>query len=294
MLYNTLNIGRTGLNAMQNNLDATSHNIANVDTVGYKKQINSFEELLVDRINDREVILGPEAQNTGINVGSRSGIGKTDYRQGALFNTGVRTHLAIEGDGLFGLRDNNNLILTRTGEFHLNKDNTISDNNGYLLDIDYDDFEISTDYDEDEQNLDLDDIIIDNKGTIFIKSNEEDDEDGYNFSSDLSFWDDEEDYEELRGYVKMGTINLYYPESNKGLRSIDGNSFLVEAGVNLYTSSENPEYFGNIHQGYLERSNVDLAQSMVDLITTQKAYSMNARCITTTDEIIKMVNNFKR
>ena len=261
MLYNILKTGRSGLNAMQNKLDATADNIANVDTIGYKKKNIGFQELLTNSINQEEVLLGNNALNTGINAGVKSGISTINYKQGALYPSHGKFHMAIEGNGFFGVIDrNDDLVLTRNGEFHLNEDMTVSDSNGNFLDIDYN-------------------IPVNRWGNGEISISE---------NGEINLLDDNNKMQ------KLGTVKMYYPEVLDKVISIDSNGYFSPLGINLYNSIDNPEYFGKIIPNMLERSNVELSESMVDMITAQRAYSMNARVVSTTDEVLTIVNNIKR
>lgn len=261
MLYNILTIGRSGLNAMQNKLDATADNVANVDTVGYKNKNVGFQELLINQINDTEVLLGGNVGTAGINAGVKSGISTIDYTQGGLFETGAKFNMAIQGNGFFGvLSQNGDLALTRNGEFQMNSDMSVSDANGNLLDIDF--------------NLPKEEWV---DGEISITP------EGY---INLVTGEDES--------VELGRVNMYYPEVLDQVISVDANGYIVPGDIALYNSNENPEYFGTIAQGMLERSNVVLSEGMVNMITAQRAYAMNSRVVQTTDDVLGVVNGIKR
>lgn len=227
MIYNILNTGKTGLKAMQNDLDNTAHNIANSNTTGYKKKNTSFQELLMN-----------ESDNVSTSAGVKNGVHTVNYSQGNMVSTGEETDFAIEGEGFFGLRDEDGrLILTRNGNFKLDGNNELVNSSGKKV--------------------------------------------------NLGFYTDEE-----TGIEYYGPI-LYRPESMGDLLPIDETSFYLGENSNMISSLDG-EVLGKVKQGYLEGSNVDMSQSMIDLITTQRAYSVNGKMVQTTEDIMMMINGLKR
>lgn len=96
-----LSISKSGMNAVQNAMDALSHDIANSNTTGYKSKNVSFSELMVNDLNGESVLLSERVQNPGINNGTKSGVNTTNMAQGALIADENAYHLAIAGDGFF-------------------------------------------------------------------------------------------------------------------------------------------------------------------------------------------------
>ncbi len=260
MIYNILNISKTGLKSMENKMDAVSDDLANVNTTGYKSKNISFQELLINEIYDNEVLMSENARPAGINAGSRSGVGTIDFQQGRIRPSEGEFHMSIMGDGFFGVRDEeDNLMLTRNGGFHLNEDLTISDDSGYFLDfISY--------------------ISIDEwgEGEVFISA-----------QGDITKEVDDET-------LLLGRVILYNPEVLDSLIPLGEGRYTVADGVELYDSTYDSEGFGDIIQYSLEDSNVDMTKSIVEMITAQRAYSMNGKVIQTTDDILDMINNIKR
>lgn len=131
-----LSISKSGMNAVQNAMDALSHDIANSNTTGYKSKNVSFSELMVNDLNGESVLLSERVQNPGINNGTKSGVNTTNMAQGALIADENAYHLAIAGDGFFGVTDQNNqFYLTRDGAFQVNGDKSITNSNGDRLSI---------------------------------------------------------------------------------------------------------------------------------------------------------------
>lgn len=260
MSYSILNISKTGLKSMQYKMDAVADELANANTYGYKRKDISFQELLINQISDNEVLLSENAAPAGINAGTRSSVGSIDFSQGSIQPSSGTFDLAIGGEGFFGVRDeNNNLMLTRNGGFHLNEDMSISDDNGNFLDID-----VVVAMEE----WNMEDISIKPNGDIVNPSDEED--------------------------ILLGRVILYNPSVLDSLIPLGEGNYLPSENTELYNSLNQEDGFGNVIQYALEGSNVEVSKSMTDMITTQRAYSLNGRAIQTTDSIMDMINNIKR
>lgn len=228
---------------MQFKIEGVADNLANADTEGYKRKEISFQELL---------------NNDEINAGSKTSVGKTNFKQGNLIESPFSYHMAIEGRGFFGVLDeNNNLMLTRNGGFHINSDRSITDESGFPLVVDY--------YiPSDEWNEDI--VSISSNGEIIDPDNS----------------------------TVLGKIVLFYPENMDSLVSLGEGRYMPGEDLLLYNSLADEEGFGNIRQYFLESSNVDMLNSITELITTQRAYSLNAKAVQTTDDLMSMINHIKR
>lgn len=260
-----LNIGKTGLHATQRKMDALADDIANVNTYGYKRKDISFQELLTNQIHENDVILSENANNTNINMGTKSGVSSVNYAQGTIFETSREFDMAIEGQGFFGILDGEgNLALTRDGNFHLNPDGSVTNASGHYLSIDY---EVAPEEWSNEK------IVIAPDGRI------------------IQNFEDEEMEEE--GQVEVGRVILYNPESLNSLIPLGEGRYLPNENALLYNSIDNGEGLGNIRQYALEASNVDLAKSLTEMITSQRAYSLSLKTVQTTDDIMSMINNIK-
>lgn len=93
--------------------------------------------------------------------------------------------------------------------------------------------------------------------------------------------------------VELGRVILYRPDNPDNLLPLNNGNYLLKEGTGLITSNDD-ENFGSINQYFLEESNANLSKSMVEMITTQRAYSINAKALQTTDEIMTMINDIKR
>lgn len=259
-MYVSLNVGKTGMKAMQNKMDAVADELANANTIGYKKKEISFQELLNNEIYDNEVIMSENVNNAAINQGSKSGVGTVNFTQGALLQSSGDFHLALEGAGFFGVRnENGQLMLTRNGGFHIDADSNVSDDDGYPLDMQV--------YVPREQ-WGNEKISISTNGEITTMNGDE--------------------------TILLGRIILYNPNVLDSLTPLGEGRYLPSDNVPLFNSLNNPDMFGSMHQHMLEGSNVDMVKSLSEMIITQNAYSLNSRAVQTTDEILTMINGIKR
>ncbi|MEW8973741.1 MAG: flagellar hook-basal body protein [Tissierellaceae bacterium] len=266
MIYNILNIGKTGLKSVDNKMSAVSDDLSNVNTHGYKRKDISFQELLRNEIYDSEVLLGDNARGTSINAGAKSGIGSINFKQGVIRPSDGEFHMAIDGDGFFGVRDEmGNLMLTRNGGFHINEDRSISDDSGYLLD--FESYVPMDEWGEGKINISIEGNII----------------------KELEGETELEEETQL-----LGRVILYNPEVLDSLIPLGEGRYIPSDDIELYNSTYDSDGFGDIVQYGLEESNVEITKSMLDMITAQRAYSMNTKVIQTTDDILSMINNIKQ
>lgn len=253
-LNSLLSISRSGLNGLQKNLDNVAHNIANVNTVGYKEQQTSFQDLLKNQTSEQEVLMNKNPESFLFSAGLKVADSKTNFVQGSLGNTGRMLDLSIEGTGFFGVRgQDNTLYLTRAGDFHLDANKQLVNGQGDLVEM--------TAYVPSQQWPT--DIQIDGSGNITALQNNQ--------------------------TITLGKLSLFAPENPEALQSV-GNNLYIADGTAVLSSLNGGAGWGVIHQSALENSTVELATSMTDLITTQRAYSLNTKALQTTDELMQSAN----
>lgn len=242
-MFNVLSIGKSGLKANQYKMDGLADELANVTTESYKKRDTSFKELLLDQ---------------DVNMGVKSQGAKVNFSQGNLTESTSPYHMAIDGDGFFGVRDNNdNLLLTRNGAFLRGVDNNLRNSKGQGLDMEY--FKELSEWEGA-------DITISSDGTIIDSLSKD----------------------------PLARVKLYMPGNLASLKSLGDSNFQVSDPLNLIEQGENPDMFGAIKQNHLEGSNADLSRAMIEMITTQRAYSLNASTIQSTDDLMRLINEIKR
>lgn len=250
--------------AQQRNVEVISNNIANLNTVGYKRQRAEFQDLLYQTIerpgalssNSGTVVPNGIQIGTGVKTGSVYRI----IEQGNVTQTGNDFDLAISGRGLFRVElPDGQEAYTRAGNFAISGDGRIVTEDGYevLPGITIPDDAI--------------DIAISDDGLVQARIS------------------GQTDLQEL-GQLELAT---FFNES--GLEAIGGN-LLLETTASGEPVIGNPgeEGFGTVLQGFVETSNVDPVQEITALIAAQRAYEMNARVIETSDEILATNANLRR
>ena len=262
-MIRTFWVAATGMGAQQLNLDVIANNLANVNTVGYKKSRADFEELLYQEKRLPGASSSPETQiPTGLHIGLgvRPVATEKIFTEGNMEQTGNALDLAIEGDGFFKiLLPNGEFAYTRNGSFKLDRDGRLVTPTGYPMDP-----EISIP--EDTRN-----ITISADGIVSITQGD----------SDIP--------------TEVGNIELAKFINPGGLRPMGQNLFLVtEASGDEITGVPGEEGLGHLSQGFLEMSNVNVVEEMVNMIISQRAYEMNSKAIQTADEMIQTVNQLKR
>jgi len=260
----SLNIAATGMIAQQRNVEVISNNIANLNTVGYKRQRAEFQDLLYQTLERPGAISSTSGTITpnGIQIGAgvRTGSVYRIIEQGTVTATGNDFDLAVSGRGLFRVQlPDGQDAYTRAGNFSISGDGRLVTENGYevLPGITVPD--------------DAVDIAISEDGIVQARIA------------------GQTDLQEL-GQLELAT---FFNES--GLEAIGGNLLLeTAASGEAIFGTPGEEGVGTILQGFIETSNVDPVQEITALISAQRAYEMNARVIETSDEILATNANLRR
>ena len=259
----SLGIAATGMLAQQLNVEVISNNIANLNTSGFKRQRAEFQDLLYQNLRR----IGATSSDTGTIVpsGIQIGVGvKTAsvYRiteQGNLLSTENSLDLALDGKGYFQITlPSGQIAYTRAGTFQLSPTSDLVTADGFLL--------------EPTINIpqDATDISINATGEVLIQ------QDG-NTST-----------------VNQGQIQLATFPNAAGLEAIGDNLFLQTAASGApVTGTAGSAGFGSLLQGFLEASNVNPVQEVTTLITAQRAYEMNSKVITTSDEMMRSITSLR-
>ncbi len=252
--------GASGMIAQQEGMNIYSHNISNVNTVGYKSLRPSFADCLYTIQRQTE----PEWQ-----TGHGQFVMKTDFmwEQGAFHMTDQMFDYAIPNDNFF-------MVMDERGDTYLTRDGS---------------FEITQIEDHWELVSGRGEFVLDNEGEHIIipfltETREIRDEDG-NVVGTEEYETNEVDFNTL-----TDMIGLYEVENNWGLNQGEDNHFVVTDRSGEPVPSNDRE----IIRQALEMSTVDLASEMVHLIETQRSYQLNARVVTTSDELMNIANNLRR
>jgi len=265
MSNRALRTAASGMYAQQLNIEVISNNMANMNTTAFKKNKAEFQDLMyqeviVNTVNTNSP--GNSESGTGtIQVGNgvKPSTTQKSFLQGDIAATNNPLDVAIQGEGFFQVRKvDGTLVYTRDGSFKLNSEGNLVTTGGYLLDP-----EISLD----ENSVG---VIIGRDGAVELQQ-----ADG--------------------NRVPVGNIQLVRFLNPGGLLAL---------GDNLYSESPesgrpilgNPGFddFGELQQGYLEASNVDVVEEMISMITAQRAYELNSKTVKTVEEMMTMANNLKR
>ena len=251
----------TGMTAQQENIDVISNNIANVNTTGYKKMRASFQDLIYQTVEQPGVPTSDTSQNpTGKQIGLGTRIAGTYgiFTQGNMIKTDRQLDIAIEGDGFFKIvLPDGTEAYTRDGNFKLDKDGRIVTGMGYPLSPQI--------------------TIPPNAVQISISPD----------GKVVAIMDD-------NTTTELGRITLVKFINPAGLKRI-GNNLYVKTDASGDPIEANPgtQGLGILRQGFLEASNVDIVEEMINLITAQRAYEFNAKAIRAGDEMLGTVANLR-
>ena len=256
-MMRSLWIAKTGMEAQQFQLDNISHNLANVATNGYKRSHAVFEDLMYQNLRQAGTNTTEQTQlPTGLQVGLgvRPVANTRIYTQGNLQQTSNNLDLAIKGDGFFQIQmPDGTTAYTRDGSFQLNSNGQMVTNNGYTL---------------------MPGITIpQNAQTLTISQD--------------------------------GTVSVTLPGQTatpQTVGQIQMANFINPAGLepksqNLYaetaasgtpnTGAPSVNGMGSLQQGFVETSNVNVVEELVQMIQTQRAYELNSKAVQTSDQMLQ-------
>ncbi|MCS6862045.1 MAG: flagellar basal-body rod protein FlgG [Abditibacteriales bacterium] len=252
----------TGMTAQQTNVDVIANNLANLNTVGFKRTRADFADLLYQtlRAPGTTTIQGQQSP-TGIQVGMGTRLAATTrmWTQGEFQQTGDPFSLAIEGDGFFQINTPDGIVYTRDGTFKLDATGKLVTSDGFAL-------EPAITIPQNALN-----VSIGTDGTVtFI----------------------------LPGQTEAqqaGQITLAKFINPAGLQSIGNNMFrATTASGNAITGTPGVDGMGTVRQGFVESSNVKVVEELVNLIIAQRAYEVNSKAIQTSDEMLQTANSLRR
>jgi len=260
-----LRTAASGMYAQQINIEVISNNIANINTTGFKKNKADFQDLMYQEVNINPLSTTTpgvyENTNNKIQVGNGVKPASTQkiFKQGDLVATNNQLDLAIYGEGFFQVRKSDGTFAyTRDGSFKLNADGKIVTASGYELEPSI------------TLTNDVVDIQIAKDGTVTAHQ-----VDG--------------------STVTLGTIELARFMNNGGLIALGDNLYAESpASGQPILGTPGNEGFGEIHQGYLESSNVDIVEEMIAMIAAQRAYEINSKTVKTVEDMMTIANNLKR
>ena len=258
----SLDIAGTGMQAQNTNVEVISNNIANLSTTGYKRQRAEFQDLMYQNLRR----VGSNSSDTGSLVpsGAQIGLGvKTAAiysinEQGALSQTSNTLDMAIQGNGYFQITlPDGTTGYTRDGTFGLAADGTIVTADGYIVQPGCN-FPAATS------------ITVNTSGQVQVT---------------------------IQGQTApttIGQLQVAIFPNEAGLAAQGGNMLLQTSSSGAPVAG-NPGVtgFGTVMQGFIESSNVNIVTEITNLITAQRAYEMNSKVITATDEMMSTLTNLR-
>ncbi len=258
-----LRIAATGMAAQQTNVEVISNNIANLNTIGFKRQRAEFQDLLYQNV-ERQGVQSSQAGTvvpTGVQLGS--GVKTSSvYRitaQGALTQTGNRFDLAINGRGYFQVQlPSGDTAYTRAGNFSVNDQGQLVTSDGYLVQPQVTVPQTATD------------VSISKSGQVQAT---------------------------IPGQTapqQVGQLQLATFFNEAGLEAVGDNLFL-QSGASGAANVGQPGAvgYGQLLQGYTEASNVDAVTEITALIVAQRAYEMNSKVVTAADQMLSTTSQLK-
>ena len=252
-------ISKTGLDAQQTKMSTISNNLANVGTTGFKRGRAIFEDLLYQNVRQ---VGAQSSQDTvlpsGLQVGTGTRVVATErlFTQGNLTKTDNALDIAIQGRGFFEiLMPDGTQGYTRDGSFHINDQGLVVPSAGYQLQPPI------------TVPADAMSITVAGDGTVSVQQ------------------------PGTPAATQIGTVQLNDFINPAGLQA-RGENLFMESGASGAPQPGNPGLngLGTLAQGYVESSNVNVVEELVNMIETQRAYEMNSKAISTADQMLQYVS----
>jgi len=261
-MIRSLYTSATGMKANQLYIDNISNNLANVNTTGYKKSKLEFQELLYQTLIDPGAAASDGSKSPAglqVGLGVRSAANQKMFSQGSLQETKNPLDMAINGDGFLQVQlPSGEVAYTRDGSFKVSSDGTLCTSQGYPL----------------EPPITVPDgghdIQIDATGKVSVQI------------SDTGTTED------------IGQIEMAKFLNEGGLKSLGDNLYQASsASGDAETGTPGTNGMGTLQQGFLEASNVELVEEMVNMIVAQRAYEISAKAIQTSDSMLQLANQLR-
>ncbi len=258
-MLRSLTTAATGMIAQQNNLDIVANNIANVNTTGFKKSRAEFQDLLASAVKTPGAMINQGTfQPVGIEVGLGVKTAATTrvFTGGVLQNTGDPYNLAIEGDGFFQIiQPDGTMAYTRDGSFKVDGMGQLCTTDGYLVQP-----QITIPQNKAEMT-----VTPDGNVSVLV---------GSDTTQNV-----------------VGQIQLVKFQNPSGLLSIGHNLYVETPGSGTpIQGTPGADGYGSIQQEYLEGSNVQIVDEMINLIKAERAFESNSKIINAASDILQQTN----
>ncbi|RAW94659.1 MULTISPECIES: flagellar basal-body rod protein FlgG [unclassified Photorhabdus] len=255
-MIRSLWIAKTGLDAQQTNMDVIANNLANVSTNGFKRQRAVFEDLLYQNIRQPGAMSSEQTRlPSGLQIGTgvRPVATERIHSQGNLSETNNSHNVAIRGKGFFQVQlPDGTSAYTRDGSFQEDQNGQLATANGFLI------FPTITIPDN------ATDLTISRDGVVSVK------------------------VQGQSAPQQVGQFTLTTFINDSGLESI-GENLYVETSSSGIPIENTPGINGAglLQHKYVETSNVNIAEELVNMIQTQRAYEVNSKAVSTSDQMLQ-------
>ncbi|MEJ2049385.1 MAG: flagellar basal-body rod protein FlgG [Calditrichota bacterium] len=262
-MIRALKTASTGMDAQKMYIDVIANNLANVNTTAYKRSSLEFQDLLYETL--RSTSLSEDLQRytptqLQVGYGTRPIATQKSFAQGELRQTENPLDLAIEGRGFLQVEmPDGTYAYTRDGSLKVSSDGTVCTSEGYPIDPSI------------VIPLDATSVNIGKNGVVSVKVPGDQDP------------------------IEVGQLTLATFVNPAGLQNMGGNLYketVASGRPEINTPGESVA--GTLLQGYVESSNVQVVNEMVEMIMAQRAYEINSKVITTADQILSTINSLKR
>jgi len=254
-MLRSLWIAKTGMESQQTNIDVISNNLANVSTNGFKRSRPVFEDLIYQTLRQPGAQASQQTQvpsGLQLGVGARPVATERIFLQGNLQQTGNPLDIAIQGNGFIQVSlPDGTLAYTRDGALQVNSEGTLVTANGDVV--------------QPQITIPVDavDVAIAKDGTVTIT-------------------------QPGNTTTTQGPIQLTSFINPAGLQSIGDNLYLeTVASGTPNTSDPGQNGLGTLQQGFIETSNVNVVEELINMITAQRAYEINSRSIQASDQMLQ-------
>jgi flagellar basal-body rod protein FlgG len=258
-MIRSLFIAKTGLDAQQTQLDVVSNNLANVGTAGFKKSRAVFEDLIYQTLRQPGAQSTQQTQlPTGLQIGTgvRPVASERVFTQGNLQQSGNQLDVAINGQGFFQVSlPDGTTAYTRDGSFHQDAQGQLVTSGGYALSP-------AITIPSNAQT-----ITIGVDGTVTVTQQGQ------------------------AAPTQVGTLQLANFINPAGLEARGENLYVETASSGTpTTNTPGSNGLGSLKQGYIETSNVNVVEELVNMIQTQRAYEINSKAIQTSDQMLQRLS----
>lgn len=250
---------KTGMEAQQTQLDAISHNLANASTNGFKKSHVVFEDLMYQNLRQAGAASTEQTTlPTGLQVGlgTRAVANVRSFTQGNLQQSGNTLDVAIQGNGFFQVQmPDGTLAYTRDGSFQINAQGQLVTSSGYPVQP-----AVTVPQNATSLTIGKDGVVtVTTPGTV--------------------------------NNTQVGTFQLANFINPAGLRSMGENLYAeTEASGTANLANPGSNGVGALNQNYVETSNVNVVEEMVNMIQTQRAYEINSKSVQTSDQMLEKLS----